>query len=87
MLCLCAARRGVPLSYLGTLDLGSLALAINHQSQFPSTTLSFISRRAPHPRPCRRGDSPVESSIGMPASVKAGFQGTAQAFADSRSSW
>jgi hydrophobe/amphiphile efflux-1 (HAE1) family protein len=82
------ARDGalVPLSLLGKVQTGSLPLAINHQGQFPSLTLSF--NLAPNVALGQAVDAihKVESELGMPASVKAGFQGTAQAFADSLSS-
>jgi hydrophobe/amphiphile efflux-1 (HAE1) family protein len=76
----------VPLSALGTTAPGILPLSINHQGQFPATTLSF--NLAPGVALGQAVDSihAAEAQIGMPASVKAGFQGTAKAFSDSLAS-
>ncbi|MBK7862678.1 MAG: multidrug efflux RND transporter permease subunit [Archangiaceae bacterium] len=76
----------VPLASLGTSAPGVLPLSINHQGQFPATTLSF--NLAPG---VALGDAvdaihAAEAEIGLPASVKAGFQGTAKAFSDSLAS-
>ncbi|MGV3624024.1 MAG: multidrug efflux RND transporter permease subunit [Archangium sp.] len=76
----------VPLTQLGRIEPGSLPLSINHQGQFPATTLSF--NLAPG---VALGDAvtairQAELSIGMPASIRAGFMGTAQAFNDSLAS-
>jgi multidrug efflux pump subunit AcrB len=76
----------VPLAQLGRVEPGSLPLAINHQGQFPSTTLSFNLAPGAALGPAVEAIHRAEASIGLPASVKAGFQGTAQAFADSLSS-
>jgi hydrophobe/amphiphile efflux-1 (HAE1) family protein len=60
-------------------------LAINHQSQFPSVTISFnLNGNA------SLGDAvtqvrQVEASMGVPPSVQGSFQGTAQAFQSSLS--
>ena len=59
------------------------ALAVNHQGQFPSVTISF--NLAPG---VALGDAvdaitQAEAQIGMPASIRGTFQGTAQAFQDS----
>ncbi len=75
----------VPLSQLGHLEPGPLPLAINHQGQFPSTTLSFNLTPGTALGPAVDAIHRAESTIGMPASIKVGFQGTAQAFADSLS--
>jgi hydrophobe/amphiphile efflux-1 (HAE1) family protein len=61
-------------------------LAINHQSQFPSVTVSFnLNGNA------ALGDAvgqvqAAEASLGVPATVQGSFQGTAQAFQSSLSS-
>jgi multidrug efflux pump len=59
---------------------GTAPLAINHQGQFPAVTLSF--NLAPgvalgHAVDAIRG---VERQIGLPPSIRASFQGTAQVF-------
>ncbi|MFO0600185.1 MAG: multidrug efflux RND transporter permease subunit [Myxococcaceae bacterium] len=76
----------IPLTQLGRVEPGMLPLSINHQGQFPSTTLSF--NLAPNVALGQAVEAihRAETAIGLPATVKAGFQGTAQAFADSSSS-
>jgi hydrophobe/amphiphile efflux-1 (HAE1) family protein len=76
----------VPLSQLGRVEPGSLPLSINHQGQFPATTLSFNLAPGVALGPAVEAIHRAEASIGLPAGVKAGFQGTAQAFASSLSS-
>jgi multidrug efflux pump subunit AcrB len=76
----------VPLASVAHLDLKNSDLAVNHQGQFPSVTLSF--NLAPG---AALGDAvgaiaAAERQIGMPASVTGSFQGTAQAFQASLSS-
>ena len=76
----------VPLSSFAHLELTSTTLAVNHQGQFPSVTLSF--NLAPG---IALGDAvtqiqAVEREIGMPASVQGSFMGTAQAFQSSLAS-
>jgi hydrophobe/amphiphile efflux-1 (HAE1) family protein len=70
----------VPFSALTKRRSGPTALSISHQGQFPATTLSF--NLAPG---VALGDAVTavhraEAEIGMPASIHAEFQGTAQAF-------
>ena len=62
---------------------GKTALAVNHQGQFPSVTISF--NLAPG---VALGDAvdAIQSSarqIGLPGAIRGTFQGTAQAFQDS----
>ena len=70
----------VPLSAFTHFAPASAALAVNHQGQFPAVTLSF--NLAPG---FALGDAvtaiaAAEREIGLPASIQAAFQGTAQAF-------
>ncbi len=70
----------VPLSTFTHYEPTSTALAVNHQGQFPSVTLSF--NLAPG---ASLGDavSAIETTtqqLGLPASIRGSFQGTAQAF-------
>ena len=56
-------------------------LAINHQGQFPVVTVSFNLAPGRVARRGGRGDRAARSrELGLPASIRAGFQGTAQAF-------
>jgi multidrug efflux pump len=70
----------VPLSAFTHLDTGHAPLAVNHQGQFPAVTLSF--NLAPGVALGHAVDAirAVERQIGLPASIRASFQGTAQAF-------
>src|SRR5258706_9225366 len=55
-------------------------LAINHQGQFPATTLSFNLAPLTSLGDAVQAIEGVEREIGLPASIQASFQGTAQAF-------
>ncbi|HXQ20437.1 MAG TPA: efflux RND transporter permease subunit, partial [Candidatus Acidoferrales bacterium] len=75
-----ASGAQVPLSAFTHLAPTTAPLAVNHQGQFPSVTLSF--NLAPG---VALGDAvaaigAAEHEIGLPASMRASFQGTAQAF-------
>src|SRR5262249_17504213 len=70
----------VPLRHLMKRGTAEAALSISHQSQFPATTISFNLALG-----VSLGDAVVavhhaEAEIGMPASIRATFQGTAKAF-------
>jgi multidrug efflux pump len=76
----------VPLSSFTHFGPSNTALAVNHQSQYPSATLSF--NLAPG---IALGDATsiienAQRSIGFPSTINASFQGTAAAFQDSLSS-
>jgi multidrug efflux pump len=70
----------VPLSAFTTVATGTVPLAVNHQGQFPSVTLSF--NLAPGVGLGHAVDAikAAERQIGLPPSIRAAFQGTAQAF-------
>ncbi|HVZ34048.1 MAG TPA: efflux RND transporter permease subunit, partial [Polyangiaceae bacterium] len=76
----------VPLRALGKLHIGESPVAVNHQGQFPSITLSF--NLAPGVSLGQAVDAihRAESEMGLPPTIKASFSGTAQAFRDSLSS-
>jgi multidrug efflux pump len=70
----------VPLSAITHFSAGTTPLAVNHQGFFPAVTLSF--NLAPG---MALGDAvttiqAAERQMNMPASIRASFQGTAQAF-------
>jgi multidrug efflux pump len=70
----------VPLSAITHFSAGTTPLAVNHQGFFPAVTLSF--NLAPG---TALGDAvatiqAAERQMNMPASIRASFQGTAQAF-------
>jgi multidrug efflux pump len=70
----------VPLSAFTRYEPGTTPLAVNHQGQFPSVTLSFNLAPGISLGTAVRAIQRVEREIGIPASVRASFQGTAQAF-------
>jgi multidrug efflux pump subunit AcrB len=61
-------------------------LAINHQGQFPATTLSFNLAPGSSLGDAMKEIDLAERDIGMPPSIHAAFAGTAQAFSSSLSS-
>jgi multidrug efflux pump len=70
----------VPLSAFTRMETRPVPITVNHQGQFPVITLSF--NLAPK---ASLGDAvdavnKVKDELQMPASIQAGFQGTAQAF-------
>jgi multidrug efflux pump subunit AcrB len=73
----------VPLSAFTRFERSTAPLAINHQGQFPSVTLSF--NLAPG---VALGDAvtaidQAEREIGVPSSIRASYMGTAKAFQES----
>ena len=76
----------IPLAAFTHFTPSNIPLAVNHQSQFPSVTISF--NLAPGVSLGQATDAieKVQASIGFPATIQASFQGTAQAFQDSLSS-
>jgi multidrug efflux pump len=70
----------VPLSAFTSVSHGLAPLAINHQGQFPSVTLSFNLAPGVGLGHAVNAIKAVEREIGLPASIRAAFQGTAQAF-------
>jgi multidrug efflux pump len=70
----------IPLNAFSEIQTTTGPITVNHQDQFPVVTLSF--NLAPH---ASLGDAVtavnrVREEIGMPASMQAAFQGTAEAF-------
>jgi len=76
----------VPLSAITTPSITYTPLAINHQGQFPCTTLSFNLAPGSSLGEAMKAIDSAEQEIGLPPSVHASFQGTAQAFSSSLSS-
>jgi len=79
----------VPLSSFTRLETNSTPLAVNHQGQFPSVTLSFNLAPGASLGDAVKAIQAAEREIGLAASIRASFQGTAQAFQSSLSneSW
>jgi multidrug efflux pump subunit AcrB len=61
-------------------------LAINHQSQFPSVTISFNLKGDASLGDAVTQVQQMQASMGVPSTVQGSFQGTAQAFQSSLSS-
>jgi hydrophobe/amphiphile efflux-1 (HAE1) family protein len=74
----------VPLAAFTHFEPSNTPLAVNHQGQVPSVTISF--NLAPGIALGQATDAieKAERSIGFPATIQASWQGTAQAFQDSR---
>ncbi len=76
----------VPLSSLAHFGPDNTALAVNHQGQYPSATISFNLARGVALGEATKAIEDVSRSMGFPATIHASFQGTAAAFKDSLSS-
>ncbi len=70
----------VPLSSFTHYEPRATPLAINHQGQFPAVTLSFNLAPGESLGDAVKYIQAAEHDIGLPASIHASFQGTAQAF-------
>jgi multidrug efflux pump len=70
----------VPLSAFTYFAPATTALAVNHQGQFPGITLSFNLVPGVALGDAVTEITAAEREIGMPASIRANFSGTAQAF-------
>jgi len=75
----------VPLSAFAHYEPSSTALSVNHQGVFPAITLSFNLAPGASLGPAVEHIEAARREIGVPSTVHATFQGTAQAFQDSLS--
>jgi multidrug efflux pump subunit AcrB len=73
----------VPLSAFTHYEAKTTALAVNHQGQFPAVTLSFNLAQDVALGDAVTAINKAETDIGLPSTIHASFQGTAQAFQDS----
>ena len=76
----------IPLAAFTHFTPSNIPLAVNHQSQFPSVTISFNLAPGVSLGQATEAIQAAQSSIGFPATIQASFQGTAAAFQDSLSS-
>jgi multidrug efflux pump len=76
----------IPLSALTHYEARTAPLAVNHQGQFPSVTLSFNLAPGVALSDAVRVVSEMERKIGMPSSITGSFSGTLQAFQSSLAS-
>ena len=76
----------VPLSAFVHMAPTMTSLAVDHQGQFPSVTLSFDVASGVALGDAVNAISAIEQRMGLPPSVHGSFEGTAQAFRDSLAS-
>ncbi|MGC2731692.1 MAG: multidrug efflux RND transporter permease subunit [Candidatus Sulfotelmatobacter sp.] len=76
----------IPLAAFTHFQPSNIPLAVNHQSQFPSFTISFNLAPGVSLGQATLAIEKIQQSIGFPATIQASFQGTAAAFKDSLSS-
>jgi multidrug efflux pump len=74
------AGGAVPLSTFAHFESGTAPLAINHQGQFPSVTISFNLAPGVALGEATKAIEQAQRELGMPLSVQASFQGTARSF-------
>lgn len=70
----------VPLGQFTTIEYGSAALAVNHQNQFPSVTLSFNLSPGAAVGTAVAAVQQETAALHMPSTIATSFQGNAQAF-------
>jgi multidrug efflux pump len=75
----------VPLSAFAHYEHSNSALSVNHQGIFPAITLSFNLAPGASLGPAVDHIQAAQRELGVPSTVHATFQGTAQAFQDSLS--
>ncbi|HZQ23490.1 MAG TPA: multidrug efflux RND transporter permease subunit [Terriglobales bacterium] len=75
----------VPLSAFTHYESSNTALAVNHQGQFPSVTISFNLAPGISLGQATRDIENIQRQIGFPGTIHASFQGTAAAFQESLS--
>ena len=70
----------MPLSAFTHFEQTATSLAVNHQGQFPSVTVSFNLASGVALGDAVKAVDAATRQMGMPASIRGSFQGTAQAF-------
>jgi hydrophobe/amphiphile efflux-1 (HAE1) family protein len=75
-----ASGSTVPLSEFTSIDYNTAPLAVNHQSQFPSVTLSFNLAPGVAVGTAVAAVDKASTELQMPATIATSFQGNAQAF-------
>jgi len=73
----------VPLSAFARYAPSTAPLQVNHQGQFPAVTISFNLTQGTSLGDAVEKIQATEADLGLPASIRGSFQGTAQAFQDS----
>jgi multidrug efflux pump len=75
-----SAGGSVPLRALATVDTVNAPLAVNHQGQFPSATVSFNLAPDASLGAAVKAIEKAQAELGLPKSIQAQFEGTARAF-------
>ncbi len=75
----------VPLNAITTYDPNTAPLAVNHQGQFPSVTVSFNLAPNVAPSQALQAIEQMQTQIGMPNTIKGMFSGTLASFQSSLS--
>jgi multidrug efflux pump len=75
-----SAGGSVPLRALATVDTVNAPLAVNHQGQFPSATVSFNLAPDASLGAAVKAIEKAQGELGLPRSIQAQFEGTARAF-------
>jgi len=70
----------IPLNTFSHVETTTVPITVNHQGQFPVVTLSFNLAPTASLGEAVAAVNKVHDEMGMPASVQAAYQGTAQAF-------
>ncbi len=70
----------VPLNAIAHAETRTAALAVNHQGQFPSVTVSFNLAPGVSLSDAAKAITDMEQKIGMPSTIHGMFSGTLQAF-------
>jgi multidrug efflux pump len=81
-----ASGAPIPLAAFTHYEPSNIPLAVNHQSQFPSVTISFNLAPGVALGQATLAIDKAQRSINFPSTISASFQGTAAAFKDSLSS-
>ncbi len=76
----------IPLAAFTRFTPSNIPLAVNHQGQFPSVTISFNLAPGVSMGQATQAIENAQRSIGFPSTIHASFEGTAAAFVDSLSS-
>jgi multidrug efflux pump len=70
----------VPLAAFAHMETTTVPITVNHQGQFPVVTFSFNLAPGASLGEAVQAVNQVKTEIGLPASIQADFQGTAEAF-------
>ena len=70
----------IPLSTFSHVETTTVPLTVNHQGQFPVVTLSFNLAPSASLGDAVKAVNQVKDEMGMPPSIQAAYQGTAEAF-------